>query len=474
MHKSITLFLFKTMFCNKSYKDIMEYKKVFFVGINGVSMSALAFLTFKMGIDVAGSDKNCGKFANKLKKMGIKVYTTHRKNNIKGCDLVVFSGAIGDDNNELIQAKRLNIKTMERSQYLGLISQSYGNVIAISGSHGKTTTTAMIGYIFLLAGLNPTVHIGGELKIFGGNLLVGGKQFFITEACEFRDSFLELKPNVSVVTNIEKEHLDFFKTFKNEVASFKKFVNNTKIKCFANEKTKEFLDSNLKISFCGIDDFSNWQAKNIKIKENGKYSFDVFYNGKYIDKISLGVAGKFNVDNALLAIAVSQFYGIKMDIIKKALVTFCNVDRRFEKLGEKNGNIVVQDYAHHPTEIAKVIQMCKEVYKKKIVCIFQPHTYSRTKMLIDDFLSCFDSVKELIILHTYSAREKYSYLGSAKYLKDKLFSQNKDFTLVGPLSKQDVKIQLEKYKDCILLFLGAGDIDECAKGYIEANFNKKL
>ncbi len=449
----------------------MKYKKVFFVGINGVSMSALALLTLKMGVQVAGSDRTFGELARKLKKKGVKIFKTHKASNIKGCDLVVFSGAVASDNKELVQARKLNIKTMERSEYLGLISKNYKNVIAISGTHGKTTTSAMIGYIFLLAGKNPTVHIGGEFKYFNGNLFVGGKEFFITEACEFRDSFLKLKPNVSVITNIEKEHLDYFKNFERETMSFNKFAKKTKDSCYALLVTKNLLRDDLNVTFCSLSKTmqkSNscpFEARNIKILSDGKYSFDVYYGGKFLDEISLGVPGEFNVKNALLAIAVARHYGIEMDVIKLALKTFCNVDRRFELIGEKDGNIVLQDYAHHPTEIGVTIKMCREVYEKPIVCIFQPHTFSRTRTLINEFLSCFDGVSELVLLSTYSAREKYVYLGSVDYLKDKLLAGSPKYKIAGVFDKKGLAEQLKKYKNCVLLFLGAGDINICAKDY---------
>ncbi len=446
----------------------MRYKKVFFVGINGVSMSALALLTLKMGVQVAGSDKNYGELARKLKKKGVKIFKAHKASNIKGCDLVVFSGAVASDNKELVQAKKVGIKTMERSKYLGLISKAYKNVIAISGTHGKTTTSAMIGYIFLLAGKNPTVHIGGEFKYFNGNLFVGGKDFFITEACEFRDSFLELKPDVSVITNIEKEHLDYFKNFERETMSFNKFAGKTKEVCFAGKETKNLLRDDLNVTFCGVDEKvgKGFFAKNVKLNAGGKYSFDVFCDGENLGEICLNVPGRFNVKNAILAVAVARHFGVEMDVIKVALESFCNVDRRFELLGERDGNIVLQDYAHHPTEISSTIKMCHEVYDKKLVCIFQPHTFSRTRTLINEFLYCFDGVSELFLLSTYSAREKYVYLGSVDYLKDKLVATKPKYKIEGVFDKKGLETQLKEYKNCVLLFLGAGDINICAKEYI--------
>lgn len=431
-------------------------------------MSALALLLKNDGYEVLGSDISKSDTIKKLKKNNIKVYNTHRASCVKGSDLVVFSGAIKEDNPQIVYAKKNNIELMERSKLLGIISRRYKNVIAISGTHGKTTTTAMLGYIFLIAGLNPTIHIGGDFPQINGNLHIGGKEFFITEACEFRDSFLELNPNVSVVTNIEPEHLDYFETFENEVMSFNNFVAKTKEIAFINLSYKELFRDELPINYFNGKDLS---AKNLVLNDDGKYSFDCYKGKKLIGNFKLNNYGKHNVYNALAVISVCLYFNINVKVIQIGLETFRNVKRRFEFIGNIFTNIVIHDYAHHPSEIQKSIKTCKEVFDKRLICIFQPHTYSRTKFLINDFVSCFEKADELYLIESYSAREKYEYLGSVEYLKDRISSKNPCKIIKGVFKRSEINKELlsNDYKNCVFLFLGAGDIDLIANQIV----NKK-
>lgn len=449
-------------------KSFFNYSKIFFIGIGGISMSALALLLKSDGYEVLGSDISKNEIVNKLRKNNIKVYNSHRAGHVKGCDLVVFSGAIKEDNPQIIYAKKNNIEVMERSKLLGIISKRYKKVIAISGTHGKTTTTAMLGYIFLIAGLNPTIHIGGDFPQINGNIHIGGKDFFITEACEFRDSFLELNPNVSVVTNIEPEHLDYFKTFENEVMSFNKFVERTKEIAFIDLNYKELFRDDLPIMYFNGKKLS---AKNLILNDDGKYSFDCYKDKKLIGNFKLNSFGKHNVYNALAVISVCMYFNISVKVIQIGLETFRNVKRRFEIVGNIMTNIVIHDYAHHPSEIQKSIKTCKEIFDKRVICIFQPHTYSRTKFLINEFIFSFDKADELYLVESYSAREKYEYLGSVEYLKDRILSKNPCKIIKGVFKKEEInKILLSNgYKNCIFLFLGAGDIDLMANQIV----NKK-
>ncbi|MBQ3213394.1 MAG: UDP-N-acetylmuramate--L-alanine ligase [Clostridia bacterium] len=442
--------------------NLKNYNKIFFVGIGGISMSALALLLKSEGKIVSGSDILKSKTTKKLKKQGIKVFAKHRGSNIKNCDLVVFSGAVPNENPEIKLAIQKNIPLIERSQLLYLISKQYKNVIAISGTHGKTTTTAMIAYIFMICGLNPTVHIGGEFEAINGNIKLGKKDFFITEACEFRDSFLTLKPTVSVINNIELEHLDYFKNFNNEVKSFNRFANKTKKICFVNAKIGSLIKNKDKTRTYGCSNTNFLYARNIRLGDDGKYSFDCYQDKNYIGNFKLNVYGKHNIENALATISVCLEYGIDYNVIYLGLKSFTNVHRRFEIVGLYKNCIMLHDYAHHPTEIFNTIKTCKEVFKKKVMCVFQPHTYSRTKTLIENFSKCFDGLDCLYLLKTYSAREKFEYLGSADYLKDVLMQSKPNFLVKGVFTKkQFIKtINKENLKDYILLFLGAGDIEK--------------
>ena len=442
--------------------NLKNYNNIFFVGIGGISMSALAMLVKSEGKFVAGSDLSKSAITKKLKSKGIKVYKKHRAKNIKNFDLVVYSGAVPSENPEIKMANKKNIPVIERSELLYLISKQYKNVIAISGTHGKTTTTAIIAYIFMICGLKPTVHIGGEFGAIDGNIKLGKKEFFITEACEFRDSFLTLKPTVSVINNIELEHLDYFKNFDNELKSFNKFATNTNKTCFINAKIRALIKKDNNIRTYGYSNSNSLYARNIRLGSDNKYSFDCYQGKNFIGNFKLNVYGKHNIENALAAISVCLEYGIDYNVIYLGLKSFTNVHRRFELVGLYKNCMMIHDYAHHPTEIFNTIKTCKEVFKKKVVCVFQPHTYSRTKTLIDNFSKCFDGLDCLYLLKTYSAREKFEYLGSADYLKDILMQSKPSFLVKGVFGKKQFlkTINKENLNDCVLLFLGAGDIEK--------------
>lgn len=427
-------------------------------------MSGLAILLKKSGKQVSGSDICKSAITKKLKKQGVKIFYKHSAKNIKGCDLVVFSGAIASENPEIKQAIKENIPVVERSVLLSMIASEYKNVIAISGTHGKTTTTAMIAYIFMICGLKPTVHVGGEFDYIGGNVSVGEKDYFITEACEFRDSFLTLKPTVSVITNIETEHLDYFKTFENEKKSFNKFAKNTEKCCIVNGKCKCLIEKKDVLTF-GYSNNNSLYVRNITKGEDGKYSFDCYKGKVFIGNFKLNVYGKHNIQNAMAAISVCLEFGIEYNVIYLGLKNFNNVHRRFEIVGTYKNAYLIHDYAHHPTEIMSSIKTAKEVFKKKVICVFQPHTYSRTKTLIDSFSKCFDGLDLLYLLKTYSAREKFEYLGSADYLKEKILNSSPNFAVKGVYNKKQLVKEIKKEDLCgsVILFLGAGDIESMPK-----------
>ena len=492
--------------------NLENYNKIFFVGIGGISMSALAFILKANGKIVLGSDLNKSSLTKKLEKAQIKVFYSHKEKNIEGCDLVVFSGAVSNDNPEIKKAREQNITIIERSELLYLISKDYKNVIAISGTHGKTTTTSMIAHVFMLAGLNPTIHIGGECDYIKGNYAIGNSDYFITEACEFRDSFLTLKPTISIINNIEPEHLDYFKTYENEIASFKKFQEQTTCKCFVNSncasllvnheankiknnntkicceeeiktdcKTSKVLDEkeNLQknsenaisqnIETYGYDNSDKISAKNIELTSDGKYSFDCFKGKNFVGNFKLNIYGKHNIDNALATISVCLHFKIDYKTIYLGLRTFNNAHRRFEFIGKCNNNFVIHDYAHHPTEIERNIQTAKEVFKKDIVCVFQPHTYSRTSLLIDNFQKCFEGVSFLYLLKTYSARENFDDNGSSEHLKQRILETNPTYKILGAFTKKQFlkEYKKQKHANCIILFLGAGDIEKLPKKIIK-------
>ena len=412
-------------------------------------MSALAQLLFSKGYYVQGSDKHSSSNTEKLKKLGINVFIGHNENNVYGCDCVVYNYAIQENNPELKFAKENNLKIITRAELLGRLADTYENVISVSGAHGKTTTTAMISEIFLEANLKPTIHIGGSLNKLNNNCLLGENKFFITEACEFKDSFLSLSSSVGVILNIANEHLDYFKSFENIKKSFDKFASNS---------SKVVCDNDLKVdNSITFGAGGRYQSKDIVFTK--KYTkFKVIKDNQEYLSVTLKAHGEHNVNNALASIIVADLYNIDKKHIKSALKNFGGIKRRFEVI--KNSPFIIHDYAHHPDEIRSTIKTLKSIYKGKITVVFQPHTYSRTKSLMQEFIDALRLADNVYMYKTYSSREKYYKKGSARYLYEKLKQ-------VGVSSKyynsmKMIASDIKHKKKCILV-LGAGNIEKICK-----------
>lgn len=434
----------------------MRKFKFHFIGICGISMSALAVYLRLKGYYVQGSDLSGFDIKNKLKNLGIKVFDKHKKENLKNVDIVIYNHAIKETNEEMVEAKKQNLIIFTRAELLNRISIQYKSVIAVAGSHGKTSTTKMIYNCLSCANLLPTLHIGGIVET-GLGYINGNKDYFITEACEYKDSFLCLKPDIGVVLNIEKEHLDYFKTFKNEKNSFQTFINNSKKSIVFNNS---LLINKNSLTFGNKN--SNIIAKNVK-QVSGKYKFDCYIDNKYFETFELGCYGRHNINNALATIGVCASLNIDKTFIKEGLKQDLCIKRRFETVKIEKDTIIIHDYAHHPTEIQKTLNTFFSISKtKKTLVVFQPHTFSRTKTLYNKFLDCFKNVDNLILIKTYSAREKYDKTASAYKLYKSLKNN------VG-LCKYYASFDLAKRKileyfnnGYNVLILGAGDIDKLA------------
>lgn len=448
------------IYCNMDTKH-----KIFFVGIGGISMSGLALYLSKNGYDVSGSDISENEQVKMLKSHGIKVFLGHNKTNVEGSELVVVNSAIDEHNPELTRAKILGLKIISRSELLRLVSREHEHVVAVAGTHGKTTTSAMIGEIFCLAGLAPTIHIGGVSKNLGTNFLIGEKQYFITEACEYKDNFLSLNPEVGVVLNVDDDHLDYFKTKQNLKRSFEKFVFQSDFSVVYDGFLQKNSKKTEKIVQIGENSQYCW-ADNIEIEANKKYAFDAIFCGEYVGRIHLGVFHKHNVTDALFAVAVAKYYGISNQIIVRALENFAGVRRRFEEIGWSGGVRVVIDYAHHPKEISSTMTSAKDITKGRLLVVFQPHTYSRTKKLFNEFVSCFDLADKLYIFRTYPARENYDKKYNARTLSKEI-SKHKKCLYFSSFKKMKASIQKDIKEGDMLLVLGAGDIDHFANYFLE-------
>lgn len=428
-------------------------------------MSGLALYLSKNGYDVSGSDISENEQVKMLKSHGIKVFLGHNKTNVEGSELVVFNSAIDEHNPELTRAKNLGLKIISRSELLRLVSREHEHVVAVAGTHGKTTTSAMIGEIFCLAGLAPTIHIGGVSKNLGTNFLIGEKQYFITEACEYKDNFLALNPEVGVVLNVDDDHLDYFKTKQNLKRSFEKFVFQSDFSIVYDgflqknsKKTEKIVQIGENSQYCWVD--------NIEIEANKKYAFDAIFCGEYVGRIHLGVFHKHNVTDALFAVAVAKYYGISNQIIVRALENFAGVRRRFEEIGWNGGVRVVIDYAHHPKEISSTMTSAKDITKGRLFVVFQPHTYSRTKKLFNEFVSCFDLADKLYMFRTYPARENYDKKYNARTLSREI-SKHKKCLYFSSFKKMKASIQKDIKEGDMLLVLGAGDVDRFANYFLE-------
>lgn len=446
-----------------------KYKKIHFVGIGGIGMSALAKLCFSNGIRVSGSDRTKSDITDELEHIGIQIHIGHNKKNVQNADIVVYTCAISDDNPEILFAKKTNIPIIERAEFLGKICESFDNVIAVAGSHGKTTVSAMIGSVFLNAKKSPTMIVGGQINGLG-NLVIGKDDYLIVEACEYKAHFLSINPTTAVILNVDYDHPDFYKSQTQYANAFAQFSKNAK-QVVISEKCKMLADKNC--TTFGV--YGNYFAKNIKIC-NGKSNFDVYKDDKFFVDITLKSYANYNIENALCAVAVCDLYKIAVKDIKLGLENFDGVQRRYEFMGKIKNNVVITDYAHHPTQIADCILATKKAYKKKVVAVFEPHTYSRTKSLFSDFVNSLCLADNVVILPTYSAREKRIKGGTAKDLFNAIRFR-KNGVCYKP-SYKSCKSFLAEFDNCVILLLGAGSIINLAKSiksdYIQNNKNIQI
>ena len=432
----------------KSYNFILGYKHIHFVGVGGISMSALAKLCLHNGVTISGSDKTKTEITTELEHLGAKIYYKHNKKNILGADLVVFTTAVGQDNPEVQFAKNCGIPVLERADFLGKVAQNYQNVIAVAGSHGKTTTCGMIGSIFKVAGLNPTMFVGGQTT--SGNLILGDKQYLIVEACEYKEHFLKLSPNVAAIMNIDYDHPDYFKTEAEYSLAFQKFAKKAKDMVFIDEKYSIFVPN-----ATTFGSFGKYSAQHIKHFED-KIKFDVYKCGNFFVSIVLNTIGRYNILNALCAISVADFYNIDKKYIAIGLKKFVGIKRRYEYMGKLGNNVVITDYAHHPTQIKNCILATKEVYSNPITVVFEPHTYSRTKAFLNQFADALSMADSVILLPTYSAREKTIRGATSKNLFNTI--QKKMDAVKYVRSYKKCLEQLKLLNSNIILILGAGSV----------------
>lgn len=447
---------------------------IHFIGVGGISMSALAEICLNKGYKVSGSDSNESYLLDKLRSQGATIYIGHKKEHISDdVDMVVYTAAVHDDNPELVAAREKNKLTMNRAAFLGQIMREYKNSIAVSGTHGKTSTTSMLSTIFEYADLDPTILVGGNLSVIGGNVKIGNSDNFITEACEYVDSFLNFNPKISIVLNIEEDHLDYFSGLDEIKASFNKFGKLLPKEGFFiingdDQNTNDILhEVKASVIKYGTDASNDVVIKNIEFNEYGYGVFELEYNGKNLGKFELSVPGVHNILNATAAIMAAFVSNIDIEVIRKNIAAYKGVGRRFEVKGKYNGALIVDDYAHHPTELKATLAAAKKIKKNNLWCIFQPHTYTRTKSLLNEFAEAFYSADKVIITDIYAAREADPGDIHSKDLVDKLYQNNVDVVYISSFDEITEYLRKHVSNDDLVITAGAGPIYKVAEALVQ-------
>ncbi|MEG1581565.1 MAG: UDP-N-acetylmuramate--L-alanine ligase [Clostridia bacterium] len=449
-------------------------KTIHIIGIGGISLSAIALILKNKGFVITGSDETLTSITDNLIAKGIRVSKGENLNDTRNADAIIVCSAIPSCNAELKLSKELNKKIFKRSEILGMISKEYSKTISIAGSHGKTTTTGMIAEILVSASLDPTVHIGGLYKGIGGNVRLGGSNLFVTEACEYKDSFLDLSSFIGIVLSVQEDHLDYFINLENIQKSFSCFSHNISASGYFivnndDENARKLSSFAKKITY-GLTNDSDVFARNIKFNECGLYTFDIVAFGAFICNISLSVIGRHNIYNALAAFTACMCLSVKKEDIKLGLEKFSGVDRRFELIKKTINSVLVHDYAHHPTEIIATLSAIRTFYKGKVIIVFQPHTYSRTRDLFDGFVSAFNDADEIWLLPIYPAREDPIAGITSEVLGTEISKLGKHARCLKDFNECIQMIEYNLKEKCFIVIVGAGNILSIAK-YFESEKN---
>lgn len=453
--------------------DFSNPSSIYFVGIGGVSMCGLAELLANAGFHVSGSDRTPSPLTRALEAKGIAVFYGQKSENItEDLDYVVFTSAIRPDNPEYIAAHEKGIPCLTRGELMGQVMKQYATPIAISGTHGKTTTTSMVSEVLLHANTDPTLFIGGTLKTIGGNLRIGKSGYFVTEACEYTNSFLSFFPKIGIILNIEEDHMDFFKDLADIRNSFRKFAelipaDGYLIVNHAIENLSEITDGlACKVLTFGVDESADFHSREIIYNENGHAGFTLVCPDGTSRKISLQVPGEHNVCNALAAAALADILGLAPDVTDLALHDFTGTNRRFEYKGTIGGVTVIDDYAHHPTEIAATLSAAANRPHKTLWCVFQPHTYTRTKAFLKDFAKALSIADKVVLADIYAARETDTLGISSETLQQEIQNLGKECAYFPSFDEIENFLLENCINGDMLITMGAGDVHKIGENLL--------
>ena len=443
----------------------MSGKHLHFIGIGGSSMSGLARFMLQKGCAVSGSDRDASHKTEALEKLGVKIYIGHSAENVHGADLVVYSAAIAESNPERAEAKRLGIPQVERAVLLGRLMSTFDQAICVSGTHGKTTTTSMIAQIFVEAGEDPGVHIGGELDAIGGGTRVGGGNTFIAEACEYSGSFWHFYPTIAVILNIDEDHLDFYKDLDDIEASFRRFAglvpeDGWVVGCGDDPRVRHVLSAlKCRTRTYGLEPYNELRAEDISHDELGRPRFTVTLYGHPLCEVELAVSGEKNLLDALAAIAVSDIAELPMSRVSETLAHFTGAHRRFDLTSVTDGVRIYQDYAHNPAEMKTAIHIAAMQPHKTLWAVWQPHTYSRTKALFNGFVETFDEADHILITDVMGARESDPGDIRSEMFLEPLRARGKNVDVTPTFDDAEAYLRSHWHSGDLVITLGCGNID---------------
>ena len=443
---------------------IKSAKRIHFIGIGGSGMCPLAEILHSQGHYLTGSDNNESDTVKRIRNMGIPVVMGQKAENVDGADMVVYTAALLPDNPELVAAKEKGIPTFERSKLFGYFTRKYDNCVGVCGTHGKTTVTSMLTHILSENDFDPSAVIGGRLPLTGTNGRVGESDILVCEACEYKDTFLDLTPDISVILNVDRDHMEYFKTLENLEASFRRFADMSTKCVIYNGDDKNTIDSvqgvcgKTMITF-GKNDSCDYVAKNVNWKDGAFPCYDVYHNGELLGRIELSVPGEHNVLNSLAAICTAMYLGATFEQCRISVATFKGAGRRFEYLGAYNGADIVDDYAHHPAEIEVTLNAAQKMSYKRVWAVFQPFTFSRTKMHLEAFAKALSIADKVVLTEIMGSREINTYGISTQDLADEIPDSVwfDTFPKVADYLKENI------CEGDLVLTLGCGDVYKIAK-----------